>query len=291
MSWRVVVITGIAKLDLKLNFLVVRKEATTRIHLGEIHTLIIASTAVSLTVALINQLLENKIKIIFCDEKSNPQAELMPYYPSHDTSLKIKTQINWREQEKELVWTQIVTEKINNQRKILLQCGYKEQAELLTGYLQTITLGDKTNREGHAAKVYFNALFGVEFSRSQDCPINAALNYGYSILLSSFNKEINANGYLTQLGLFHDNRFNPFNLASDLMEPFRTLVDGQTIKMQPTEFTSKEKMQIVDILNNQVTIAGKIQKVHKAIQIYTKSVFDALNDKEIALLQFYQDEL
>ena len=94
------------------------------------------------------------------------------------------------------------------------------EAELLQGYLEEITYGDATNREGHAAKVYFNALFGKDFTRTDDLLINTALNYGYSILLSAFNREIVLNGYLTQLGLFHDNMFNRFNLASDLMEPF-----------------------------------------------------------------------
>ena len=81
---------------------------------------------------------------------------------------------------------------------------------MLSGYTEQIELADTTNREGHAAKVYFNALFGMEFTRSADIAINAALNYGYSMILSAFNREISANGYLTQLGIFHNNMFNHF---------------------------------------------------------------------------------
>ena len=117
----------------------------------------------------------------------------------------------------------------------------KEEAELLSSYLQQIAWNDETNREGHAAKVYFNALFGLDFTRTEDNLINAALNYGYSIILSSFTREIVANGYITQLGLFHDNMFNQFNLASDLMKPFRPLVDKCVLGMKLEQFEHEEK--------------------------------------------------
>ena len=163
----------------------------------------------------------------------------------------------------------------------------KEEAQLLSSYLNEITWNDGTNREGHAAKVYFNALFGLDFTRTADIPVNAALNYGYSIILSAFTREVVANGYITQLGLFHDNMFNQFNLASDLMEPFRPLV----ARMQITELEQGEKMQIVDILNQEVVIDGKTQYVNNAIKIYCKSVFEALNEDDCALIRFYRNEL
>ena len=207
-----------------MGYLVVRKDTTTKIHLGEIRTLLIESTAVSLTAALLAELVKKKVKVIFCDEKRNPSAEMMPYYGSHDCSLKIKRQTAWPDDIKGAVWTEIVLEKIRQQKCLLQELG-KNEAMLLQEYLSEIEYGDATNRAGHAAKVYFNALFGKSFTRTDDLLINAALNYGYSILLSAFNREIVLNGYLTQLGLFHDNMFNQFNLASDLMEPFRPLVD------------------------------------------------------------------
>ena len=167
----------------------------------------------------------------------------------------------------------------------------KEEAQLLSSYLNEITWNDGTNREGHAAKVYFNALFGLDFTRTADIPVNAALNYGYSIILSAFTREVVANGYITQLGLFHDNMFNQFNLASDLMEPFRPLVDQKVARMQITELEQGEKMQIVDILNQEVVIDGKTQYVNNAIKIYCKSVFEALNEDDCALIRFYRNEL
>lgn len=290
MSWRTIVITKRAKLDLQLGFMVVRGEDTTKVALNEIAVVLIESTAVSLTTSLLAELMKRKVKVIFCDEKRNPSSELVSYYGSHDTSNKIRKQIAWRQNTKEAVWTEIVSEKIRKQKELLELLG-KEEAELLSSYLQQIAWNDETNREGHAAKVYFNALFGLDFTRTEDNLINAALNYGYSIILSSFTREIVANGYITQLGLFHDNMFNQFNLASDLMEPFRPLVDKCVLGMKREQFEHEEKMWLVDILNQEVQIDGKIQYVSNAIKIYCKSVFDALNEDDSALVRFYKIEL
>ena len=278
MSWRTVVISKRAKLDLQMGYMVVRGEETVKIHLGEVGTLLVESTAVSLTVSLLSELTRRKVKVIFCDEKRNPSSELVSLYGSHDTS-------------KEAVWTEIVTEKIRKQKELLEFLRKEEEANLLSSYLQEIQWNDATNREGHAAKVYFNALFGMAFTRTADNLINAALNYGYSIILSSFNREVTAGGYMTQFGLFHDNMFNPFNLSSDLMEPFRILVDRTVWNMTLQEFEHKEKMVLVDLLNQEIEIDGKIQYVGNAIKIYCKSIFDALNDDDSSLIRFYKLEL
>lgn len=290
MSWRVVVISKRAKLEYQMGYLVVRTEEITKIYLNEISTLLIESTAVSLTAGLLAELVKKKIKVIFCDEKRNPISELMGYYGSHDTSNKVRKQIQWSNNIKEAVWTEIVTEKIRKQ-KLVLEMSGKEEAALLDSYVREIQWNDATNREGHAAKVYFNALFGIEFSRTADNLINAALNYGYTIILSAFTREIVANGYITQLGLFHDNMFNQFNLASDLMEPFRILVDKRVFTMDVKQFEHDEKMQLVNILNDEIRIDGKVQYVNNAIKVYCKSVFDALNENDVSLIRFYGIEL
>lgn len=290
MSWRTVVISKRAKLDLHLNHMVVRGEETIKIFLGDISVLIIETTAVSITACLLNELIKQKIKVIFCDEKRNPASELVPYYGSHDTSDKIRIQIKWTEELKQLVWTEIVTEKIRQQAYVLKALDLPQHI-LLEQYISQIKPNDASNREGHAAKVYFNALFGLDFSRSMDMPINAALNYGYTILLSAFNREITANGYITQLGIFHDNIFNPFNFASDLMEPFRPLIDAAVYAMQAEKFEREEKLKIVNILNKKIYINEQEHYVNNAVKIYTRSIFDALNEKDISKIRFYKNEL
>lgn len=290
MSWRTIIITKRSKLDLSLGYMVVRSDETVKIVLSEIDILIIESTAVSITTSLLCELTKRKVKIIFCDEKRNPCSEIIGYYGSHDTSNKIKKQISWKLKIKEEVWTNIVIEKIKKQKELLELYG-KEEAKLLASYIENVEWNDSSNREGHAAKVYFNSLFGRNFTRTEDSPINAALNYGYSIILSIFNREVVVNGYVTQLGLFHDNMFNQFNLASDLMEPFRILVDKKVVQMNINEFLADEKKELIDIINDEVVIDNKSQRVANAIKIYCKSIFDSLNEGDSSLIKFYKIEL
>jgi CRISPR-associated protein Cas1 len=288
MSWRTVVIRERSKLDLRLGFLEIRRvNETKKIYISEIAVLIIESTAVSLTAALLSELIKQKIKVIFCDEKRNPQSELMPYFGSHDTSAKIRSQINWDENAADAVWTEIVREKIGKQAQLLKIVGCNEYLTL-TEYKNQIEFADATNREGLAAKIYFNALFGGGFSRTHDVPINAALNYGYSILLSAFNREVCKNGYLTQIGIFHDSMFNCFNLSSDLMEPFRPLADRAVYEMNPVKFEWEEKERMINILNEEIVMDGRKQHCINAIEIYVKSVFAAIEDNDISLIKFYE---
>lgn len=290
MSWRTIVISNSAKLDYQLGFMVVRREDVVKVHISEISVLIIETTAVSLTAALLSELTKRKVKVIFCDEKRQPSSELIPYYGSHDTSMKIKKQIAWSDNIKTAVWTEIVSEKIRKQAE-LLEDRKLEESKMLYQYIKEIEFGDVTNREGHAAKVYFNALFGMDFTRTAENSINASLNYGYGIILSAFNREIASNGYMTQLGLFHDNMFNQFNLGSDIMEPFRPIVDRRVKMMMPEKFEHSEKQEVLKILQDEVVIAGRKEYVNNAIKIYCRSVFDALNDNDTSLIKFYQYEL
>lgn len=132
---------------------------------------------------------------------------------------------------------------------------------------------------------------GTEMTAYAAIVIVSVLNYGYSVLMSAFAREIVASGYLTQLGIFHDNMFNQFNLASDLMEPFRILIDREVLMMTLEVFQHSEKMQLVNVLNHEVRIDGKVQYVNNAIKIYCKSVFDALSEDDSALIRFYKIEL
>ena len=151
MSWRVIVVSRSAKLDYQMGYMVVRQEETTKIFLNEISTVIIETTAVSITGTLMSELMKNKIKVIFCDEKRNPSSELIPYYGAHDTSAKVRNQIAWTDDIKATVWTEIVTEKIRKQKELLEDIGKIEEAILLQSYIDDMQYGDSTNREGHAS--------------------------------------------------------------------------------------------------------------------------------------------
>lgn len=288
MSWRTVVVSSHCKLDLKMGCMVIRGDDIRRISLDEISMVLVESTAVSITGCLISELTRRKIRLIFCDEKYNPCAELTALYGSYDCSAKLRTQIKWSSETKAFIWTAIVTEKIRNQALHLDALGYNDEAEILYGYISEMELNDESNREGHAAKVYFNALFGQCFSRNNDNSMNAALNYGYSLILSAVNREVCACGYLTQLGLFHDNMFNHFNLSCDLMEPFRVLIDRIVAKRKYNIFGTDEKHELVKMFfETQVIVAGQEQYIQNAIKIYCRSVFDALNSNDSSLIRFF----
>ena len=288
MSWRTVVISNRCKLDYKMGFMVVKGEETKRVFIDEIAILIIETPAVSMTVCLLEALSEKKVKVIFCDDKRSPVGEYVPYYSSYDCSRKIKMQQDWDDDIKGTVWAEIISEKIRNQSEFLTELERIRESELLYSYLGQIEAYDATNREGHAAKVYFNAVFGMDFTRSGDNAINAALNYGYGIILSAFNREICMCGYLTQLGLFHSNTFNRFNLSCDLMEPFRVLVDREVYKNKVTVFDKEEKYKLLRILNDMIYIAESTQTVLNGIKIYCHSVFDALNEGDASKIKFFK---
>ena len=164
MSWRVVLVASNAKLDYKLDYLVIRTvDEVKRIHLSEIGVLVVESTAVSLTSYLLCELIQHKIKVIFCDHNRDPCSELVPTCGSHDSSARIHRQIGWQQSVQQRVWTEIVRQKLRCQRSHLRHRGLA-QAETITTYLEQLQWNDATNREGHAAKAYFRALFGLEIS-------------------------------------------------------------------------------------------------------------------------------
>lgn len=280
MSFRTVVVRNRAKLDFQLNYLVCRGEEEKRIHLSEITCLIVESTAVSLTAALLCEMSKKKIKVIFCDEKHNPHGELVGYYDNYRSAKRVAAQSEWKPETKTIVWTDIVRHKIDNQAAVL-KLHQRNGAEELEALRDEVELGDVTNREGHAAKIYFNALFGCD--RRTANFVNGALNYGYAILLSAFNREITAAGYITQLGVFHRNEFNYFNLSCDLMETFRPVVDDAVVRLQPDDSDFKDKL--ADLLNCRITINGNKLYLNDAVAAYVRSVADALNFDNAGLIK------
>lgn len=280
MSFRTVVITRQSKISYKNRFLVVKQENDEKyIHLSEIDTIIVDSISVSISAYLLKELADNKINIIFCDEKHNPFGEVVPYYSKHNTSKMIKEQIKWKVSDKDKIWAEIVKNKIMNQA-LLLKKTKSFKYKLILSYIDEVVDGDKTNREGHADKVYFNALYGNDFVRNSDDSINAALNYGYAILLSTINKEIINNGYLTQLGIHHKNEFNKFNLACDLMEPFRIIIDNFVYYNQERKLDTQYKLDIVNILNNTFKYQGKNYVLKDIIKMFVKNTLESINNSE-----------
>lgn len=288
MGWRIVVITGVCKLDLKMGYLIVRKDVEKRLYLDEISVMIIESTSVSMTGALICEMTRRKIRIILCDEKHNPYGEIMPYAGCTDASKRLKNQIAWTERNKSAVWTEIVKTKVKMQRNQLALRGLSDEANVLDRYLGEIQEGDSTNREGLSAKVYFRALFGNDFTRKNECATNACLNYGYAIILAAVNRDLTAFGCNTLLGIEHSNQFNHYNLGSDVMEPLRPLVDHFAIEINPKQFKRDERISMAGILNTHVKFNGKKWYLNDAIPLYCRSIVEALSSGDLNKIHFIE---
>lgn len=275
MSWRYIIIKSHCKLTYKNGYLVVHSDMCHKIHLSEINTLLIENTDITISGYLISKLLEQKIKIIFCDNDHDPQGEIISYYGAHDTSKKVISQAKWTEKNKDIIWTKIIQDKIISQKQILEHLHFDHTLDTC---LNELKIGDCTNQEGRAAKIYFHLLFGKDFKRDDITEINAALNYGYTLLLSVVNREISKLGYITQLGIHHCNMFNYFNLSCDLMEPFRPIVDLFVYHHQDQLFNQQYKHEMMKIFNHQISLNDSKYYLNNAIHKYCKFMLESINE-------------
>lgn len=287
MGWRTIVVNTHSTLSYKNNHLVFKTVGQTElIHLSEIDVLLLETTDIVLTTMLIKRLVDERILVIFCDEKRLPTALLQPYYARHDSSLQIARQMNWSPELKGVVWTEIIAQKILNQTAYLGEQGWLIASQSVLELYRGLEVMDPSNREGHAARTYFNTLFGKEFSRELDNDLNAGLDYGYTLLMSLFAREIVVAGCLTQIGLKHTNQFNAFNLASDLMEPFRPLVDQIVYDNRHFPF-ERIKRELFQLFTETYSYGNKKMYLTNIVSDYTKKVVKALNGdgKEIPVFR------
>ncbi|MCY7164042.1 type II CRISPR-associated endonuclease Cas1 [Streptococcus mitis] len=286
MGWRTVIVNTHSKLSYKNNHLIFKDASRTElIHLSEVDILLLETTDIVLSTMLIKRLVDENILVIFCDDKRLPTAYLMPYYGRHDSSLQLSRQITWREEDKAQVWTTIIAQKILNQAFYLGSCGFLEKSQSVIDLYHGLDLFDPSNREGHAARIYFNTLFGNDFSREQDTDVNAALDYGYTLILSMFAREIVLSGCMTQFGLKHTNQFNQFNLASDIMEPFRPIIDKIVYENRSSSFV-KIKRELFTIFSDTFNYNGKDMYLTNIVSDYTKKVIQSLNQPEKGVPEF-----
>ena len=277
MGWRSVIITQHAKLTYSMQMMIVQtRDGINQISIEDINLLLVSTTQAVITSALISKLAQNQTKIIFVDEKDNPVVETAVYYLGARNIAKLKEQFNWDEHLKELLWTKIVSQKIKNQIAVLE--NYHLAKDDVQNELDQLEINDESNREAIAARKYFMLLFDKNFVRRDTSAVNAALDYGYAILLSSFNREIVMNGYLTYFGIHHCSQENQFNLASDLMEPFRPFVDywvkaHEKIK----ELTPDIKYGLVELLSLEIKFNGKSTLLTNAITVYTRECLKFLS--------------
>ncbi|EBF5117053.1 MULTISPECIES: type II CRISPR-associated endonuclease Cas1 [Listeria] len=286
MGWRTIVVNSHSKLSYKNQHLVFKSAYQQEmIHLSEIDVLLLETTDITLTTMLINCLVAENILILFCDDKRLPIGKLLPFYGRHDSSLQLSKQLEWDAELKAAVWTEIISQKILNQSMFLSMLNYDEKADSLIKLHETLAVFDPTNREGHAARIYFNQLFGNDFTREQENDVNSGLNYGYTLLLSIFARELVKAGCMTQFGLKHANQFNDFNFASDLMEPFRPLVD-QIVYEKRNEDFQVIKRSLFELFTKQFDYNDQHMFLTNIVSDYTKKIVKVLNEEREGVPEF-----
>lgn len=292
MGWRTIYITQKAKLSYKANHLLIQTNMDIKqIPFHQINCIIIATTQSVITGYLISKLVSENIKVVFCAEDHNPCAELNGYYNNIQRNQNIENQVSWSLPKKQDLWTQIVKNKLQNQRSVLVRA--KLSPSFLDNEYSFIQENDSSNREAVIARKYFLALFNEDFSRGKDTKINAMLNYGYTILLSATNQEVIAQGYLTQLGIHHHSLKNCFNLSSDLMEPFRPFIDDKVFQKSDYNFDEYMKLELVDILNQEISYGSKTFILKNALSQYIRdciSYLDPNQEVEIKKVGFKDEE-
>ena len=273
-------------LSLKYNQIEIRykeiEEVITR-PIEDVGIVIVENQMVHFTVPLLNALADNNVAVIFCNAKCMPNTMLMSLESNAIQQEVHRFQIETSLPTKKRIWKNIIEYKIRNQAALLdiLGCDGK----ILKPYYMNVLSGDSGNREGSAAKIYWQQMYGRQFNRNRNGENpNSLLNYGYAILRAAVTRALLGSGLFPAFGLFHRNRYNAFPLADDIMEPYRPFVDYvvyQIFRSSPEACLDKEtKQSLVKVLFTDVKMKETIRPLQLALSMTTASLVRALKDKK-----------
>ena len=288
MEYRQVIIKKSEKLHFKDKQLIIDKDnQSTKIPLEDINYILIEDSSTIITTRLLAELGKNAISLIVCDERFDPTSIMYPYN-YHFKQLDVFThQLEIDDSIKNEFWNQIVKRKIENSIRVLEMTSKEEfPISKLNEYINEVIEGDSKNREGLAAKIYFRSIFGSDFIRFYDDNINAALNYGYTILASAIIRNLAVYGLNTYLGIHHNSKINNFNLAYDFLEPYRSVIDkfvydNKDDIVLPLSFEFRKKL--INLLNKEVLHQNKKYTIEYSISLLIKSYIKSFSTGEIKL--------
>ena len=261
MSWRSVVIANPAALTLEDRALTIAQNGNTaRVMLEDISVLVLDHPQISLTAPLLSACAEAQIAVVTVNGSHLPNGVLLPYLP-HSRALKVMTaQLALPQPTRKRLWQRIVKFKIRNQAALLSRSGRNDDARHLSRLAGDVRSGDPDNCEAQAAQIYFRGIFNPQFHRGQSRFHNAALNYGYAVVRAAIARTLTGYGFLPAFGLFHHSEQNSFNLADDLIEPYRPLVDAAVLTHYPEEpnrdLQPADKGRLVALLHEDVTLSS-----------------------------------
>ncbi len=288
MSYRVIYVEKCEYLKLYLDNLKVEiKNDSILFPISDIQILVIDNYQSNMSVPLINKLTDYNVCTIICGVDHLPKSYILPMNGHFSSSGNIFKQICWDEKRKNDLHAMIVKLKILNQIEILkMNQKNFDVVKKLYEFANSIVSGDKSNREGLAAKMYFRELFGDSFIRFEEDVINAGLNYGYAIFRSLITSIIVAKGYIANIGIFHKGKQNMFNLSDDIIEVFRPIVDDYVYKemMEDILFKQSHREALIQLTNKKIMIDDKKQTVSNAISLYLDSIFKYLDGEIDSIL-------
>ena len=216
----------------------------------DVGVVVLEHQQISITLPLINALTDNNVQLVICNNKGMPSSMLLNLDVNVTQGQTLRNQINTGEVLKKQLWKQIVERKIRNQANLLDKIGL--DGNVLRPFYSNVKSGDTDNREGIAARIYFQELFGGDFVRERNASgINALLNYGYIVLRATVARSLVSSGLFPALGIFHHNRSNAFPLADDIMEPYRPYVDEVVYDLNKkgnTDLTKEVKGELINVL-------------------------------------------
>ena len=249
------------------------------IPIEDIGFVILEHQQTSITLPLLNALSDNNVCVIICGENYMPNALLLSLESNTTQGETLRLQIEATEPFKKNIWKQIVENKIKNQAALLNKLG--KNGDILRPYYSNVKSGDSDNREGIAAKIYWNELFGSSFIRTREgLEPNNLLNYGYTILRAAVTRAIMGSGLLPAIGIFHKNKYNAFPLADDIMEPYRPFVDELVYRLYSKggkELTKDIKAEILKILFTDTQFGKITHPLEIGLTTTTASLVKCLN--------------
>lgn len=271
MPYRNIFVASEAQLSLKNGQLIVEGDSRRSYPVEDIRSLVIDNPFSRISVKLLSSLGSQGVCVILCDERHTPCCTSLPLGAYCRALKRIELQHAQSKPHLKRLWQSIVRQKILNQARCLELNGMDSRQ--LTAAAAAVQSGDSTNREGYAARIYFKALFGTDFTRDSECDANAALNYGYAVFRSFLAKTVAAYGLEPSLGIHHKNQLNAFNLADDLIEPFRPIVDIFVSRhMEKDGFSALQRAQLQSLLNCRCTCAGQNCSAAKAAELAVQSL-------------------
>lgn len=275
-AYRNIYISSPVKLSTRNEQLVVNSDNQSSIPIEDINSIVIEDLSTSITCHALHKCTENNVAVYLCNNKHLPSAIVLPLNQYHRQLKILQNQINISKPTKKRLWQQIIKQKIKNQGECL-KILEKENFHKLLELSKLVNSGDTENIESTAAIYYFKSLFGNKFIRSEENIINSALNYGYAIIRGHIARSLIAHGFEPCLGIFHCNQLNNFNLADDLIEPFRPMVDlyvaQNILNSNDAVFERKHKLGLYNLVSYSIFSGSEKHSLTYAIERLVKSLF------------------